>query len=139
MFVCKVFTLLSLGMVIWSIMWPFIHNFILITRLEPRMVELENISFKLIDMQILLDKQKRSLVNIENSKMKIHSLVNNVGWTQRKQLSKILKYILTIICRYYFILYLCRTYFGRRQVSQMIGNHIIRKVSIHLITSRKGY
>jgi hypothetical protein len=48
-------------------MWPFIHTFILITRLEQRMVELENISYRLNDLQILLDKRKRSLLTIENT------------------------------------------------------------------------
>ena len=61
------------------------------------MVELEDIIIKINDVKHLLDKQKRSFENIENTKTKISSLVNNEGQTQRKLLAKIFKYFLIII------------------------------------------
>ena len=93
------------------------------------MVEMEDIIIKMNDVQHLLDKQKSSLENIENTKMKISSLVNNEGQTQRKLLAKILKYFLIIINTNVVILYLCRTYNRRRQVCKRVVNHIIRKVN----------
>ena len=93
------------------------------------MVELEDIIIKINDVKHLLDKQKRSFENIENTKMKISSLVNNEGQTQRKLLAKILKYFLIIINTNVVILYLCRTYNRRRQVCKRVVNHIIRKVN----------
>jgi hypothetical protein len=47
---------------------------------------------KLNDLQLLHDRQKSSLQNIESAQMEISSLLNNEGQTQRRLLAKMLKY-----------------------------------------------
>ena len=77
MFLCKVCTLLSLGMVTWAIMWPIFHIRILISRLEDRMVELEVMIMELNEMEVLVDQETKNLEKMASLKRKLSLLINN--------------------------------------------------------------